>query len=1332
MHGANPVFESLGNATTVRNGNSSRFGKYNTLKFNPVGSLVGTEVHSYLLESSRVVHFADGERTYHVFYEMLAGASKEMLDSFYLDANSEYRLLHKQKLAASREDAKNFEALVSGLSLVDISEVKQQQIFRTLAGLIHLGEVSFRPVNEDHCEVHDKKHFRLGAELLGFDVDVMDETLCERHVSVKQMDRVSVYKVKRSVREATETLESLMKKIYERTFDYIVGIMNGNLVGTTSDRGRHIGILDIYGFEQLQVNSFEQMCINLANERLQTFFVVNVLVAEQVVYKQEGLAWTPIDVKHSDGTTNALTDVMTLLDNYGILFASKQQQPSARSFDEKFTEYVHQQLGGPCILEPKRGRAVAVSLATNQGFVVKHYAGEVTYSTDGWLQKNNARLQYQMECLLRDSTEWLPSNLCDLEGCDRGTTPFTSVARKYLKDLQTLLDTLQGCNLRYIRCFKPNDKQVPNCFDAAVVREQLVQSGTIELVKIMHLGYPHRCGFDEIKDTFLSKLPQDLRDQDARMLLGALMQVLGLKSGDWAVGLTRVFLKNGQLAILDKLVGATGDEAMETASKLRSHLRRVKFVRCVNVVRIARWLPKYIKKMRLVQVRNGFVRCCQNLLRIQRWVRRARRHLRAERLNRTICRLQSTVRLLSGLQRWRYRCRKGKVVTECVQALIRFQERFCRAEQQRFFDTSRRTIAEQRYRVTVFARHALLVAKLRAYIRRRRHIRALFVPLVRLTRLKIYAHRYISRVRARLERERERQERISLLSELEQLRVANGEKDRIHEELEQLRIANAEKERIHEELEELRLANAEKECLHRKEMERAELEYVQLQEQRNHEKERKHREEVQRMQEQYAALQQERQEEAEKVAAAHEQVRTMSSSMKEIKRANSATRARTKKVAEPPTMGPTMSAELARLRSENLKLRERVSVGAEDSDPLELRRLREENERLRAKNAQEMRERTAVGVQYLMEENERLKRRPDVPSSEVERLKEENRTLKEERAALKPVGQKNFERLKEENHTLKEERAAEETSPLRSANNSRKVRPSLLSDDGDICALTARFREGNQELRARVQRCQQTPATGPSVSPQSRRYMRLGTAPGLTNTWSEVGGTQHCVRAVGIRDVNVVPDPVKRSSWSSFDPFVGSPRRTRHARASSLSELSPTGVATPSRANGIAGQGQFILRDSRRHTRESSAGTSPPWNPERSYLANASMIAQRTAPNIESLDNAFSSHASTHFISKNGRDASGAAGAKNGANAIPGYLTPPSKKSAAVGVDGHPFSPKNSMMLLSPLSLDSLTSNPDQDRFRAPPDDHMKSFARFNMDDEVRSRLKQPVIRRKA
>lgn len=665
LEGANPLLESFGNASTVRNRNSSRFGKYNSFYFNSCGDLTGASISTFLLESSRVVTFdAEKERTFHVFYEMLHLPSIQ--PQYHIVVNSEDCNRHPM-------DKPNFDRLLGAFKIFNFSDAFIDSVFSILAGIVHLCRLSFEDDESDLAEVDwdvSETSLSIACELLSLDQEEVLHRILFREVVVSpNPKRHSFYSIRRSADQATNASQAFIKAIYARLFNLLVQKMNVALGSCQKTCGASISILDIYGFEDLDTNSLEQLCINFANEGLQQFFASNVLLAEQELYKSEGLSWKDVEVTDCTPVTETIKSIFSLLDNQGIL-ASRNQQGD----DRKFTQDVHAQLKHSSVLcPPKISRRS--TLDKKAGFLITHFAGVVAYCTENWMEKNNARLTPELECLLRDSSNTLLASLADKDGCERDSGRFTSVGKKYLNDTRKLLQTLKASGVTYIRCFKPNHEQSRK-FDGGCVALQMLQSGTCDLVRVMHMGFPYRCHISDLHARFAPALLKLLRAEDPRLFVQAVMHALGIDKHEWALGKSYVFMKPGKWAALDDLVLSP-----DIVRRLKLYVTRCKFRRCVRAVGFCHWLLSRQRRARREYLLRTIYLYSKLCSRARRWAATARLNLQKKRVCSACIKLQICVKVTVALNRWVKRARillKQTRIAICISKLYRASQLYRR------------------------------------------------------------------------------------------------------------------------------------------------------------------------------------------------------------------------------------------------------------------------------------------------------------------------------------------------------------------------------------------------------------------------------------------------------------------------------------------------------------------------------------------------------------------------------------------------------------------------------------------------------------------------------
>merc|ERR1712137_305606 len=312
-----------------------------------------------------------------------------------------------------------------------------------------------------------------------------------------------------------------------------------------------MGTLDIYGFECLETNSLEQLCINLANERLQQFFVEMVLDTEQKLYEREGVGFVPFDLPNWEHVVNSIDLVARILDDHSKVACKRARHFEAKdASDEKFCEQVHRDLKRH-VSKLKFGRN-GEGPRLYDGFIITHYAGDVSYLTRGWVEKNTETLVPEVEALLQRSTKPLVQDLSKVGGS--GGERFESMTNKYINSLKELLATLSDRSAHYIRCFNPNKNKSPAIFDGAHMLKQIIDFGTVQLVNIMHDGYPHRCMLRDVRERFNNLLPPQFRDFSDRKFTTVVLQAFEtLEEGQWTMGKTQVFFRAGQLRVLEQL-----------------------------------------------------------------------------------------------------------------------------------------------------------------------------------------------------------------------------------------------------------------------------------------------------------------------------------------------------------------------------------------------------------------------------------------------------------------------------------------------------------------------------------------------------------------------------------------------------------------------------------------------------------------------------------------------------------------------------------------------------------------------------------------------------------
>lgn len=546
---ANPILEAFGNAQTVRNNNSSRFGKFIRIEFSRSGQIAGASIDWYLLEKSRVISQNPKERNYHIFYQILAGADKQLKKTLMLegDASSFSYLKSSNKKIPGVDDSKEFKNLLHSLKIMGISSQSQANIFRIMAAILHIGNIQVGQESADQGRILNPAEVEKVAHLLGVNPEQMIKSLLRPKVKAGR----EWVTQSRSADQVRMSLDALSKSFYERTFGYLVDKINETLE-RSSDGSLYIGVLDIAGFEIFDHNSFEQLCINYTNEKLQQFFNHHMFVLEQEEYARENIDWKFIDFGHDLQPT---IDLIEKPNPMGIFSCLDEDCVMPKATDKSFTEKLGQ------LWTKKSTKFVPSKL--KQGFKLTHYAAEVEYSTEGWLEKNKDPLNDNVVHQLVDSSEDFVRELFQPEKRAAESTQsssgrvkrgiFRTVAQRHKEQLNHLMDQLQSTHPHFVRCIIPNLQKKPLEFDNMLVLEQLRCNGVLEGIRIARTGFPNRLPFSEFRlryEVLVSNMPNGfIEGQTACSLI---LKQLELDDNLYKVGLTKVFFKAGVLADLEE------------------------------------------------------------------------------------------------------------------------------------------------------------------------------------------------------------------------------------------------------------------------------------------------------------------------------------------------------------------------------------------------------------------------------------------------------------------------------------------------------------------------------------------------------------------------------------------------------------------------------------------------------------------------------------------------------------------------------------------------------------------------------------------------------------
>ncbi|XP_060061395.1 unconventional myosin-VI isoform X2 [Erinaceus europaeus] len=604
---ANPLLEAFGNAKTVRNNNSSRFGKFVEIHFNEKSSVVGGFVSHYLLEKSRICVQGKEERNYHIFYRLCAGASEDIREKLHLSSPDNFRYLNRgcTRYFANKETDKqilqnrkspeyvksgslkdpllddhgDFIRMCTAMKKIGLGDEEKLDLFRVVAGVLHLGNIDFEEAGSTSggCNLKNKSAQSLEycAELLGLDQDDLRGSLTTRvMLTTAGGTKGTVIKVPLKVEQANNARDALAKTVYSHLFDHVVNRVNQCFPFEASSY--FIGVLDIAGFEYFEHNSFEQFCINYCNEKLQQFFNERILKEEQELYQKEGLGVNEVHYVDNQDCIDLIEAKLV-----GILDILDEENRLPQPSDQHFTSAVHQKHKDHFRLTIPRKSKLAIhrNIRDDEGFMIRHFAGAVCYETTQFVEKNNDALHMSLESLICESRDKFVRELFESSTNNNkdtkqkaGKLSFISVGNKFKTQLNLLLDKLRSTGSSFIRCIKPNLKMTSHHFEGAQILSQLQCSGMVSVLDLMQGGFPSRASFHELYNMYKKYMPGKLARLDPRLFCKALFKALGLNEVDYKFGLTKVFFRPGKFAEFDQIMKSDPDHLAELVKRVNHWL----------------------------------------------------------------------------------------------------------------------------------------------------------------------------------------------------------------------------------------------------------------------------------------------------------------------------------------------------------------------------------------------------------------------------------------------------------------------------------------------------------------------------------------------------------------------------------------------------------------------------------------------------------------------------------------------------------------------------------------------------------------------------------------
>ncbi|NXE30494.1 MYO1F protein, partial [Ardeotis kori] len=563
---SNPLLEAFGNAKTVRNNNSSRFGKYFEIQFSRGGEPDGGKISNFLLEKSRVVSQNECERNFHIFYQLIEGASQEQQQNlgimsldyyYYLNQTDTYQVegtddrsdFHETMVSARERESPKLAATRQGLTgslrpqnammVIGIRGEDQQQVLQIVAGILHLGNISFREEG-NYARVENADTLAFPAYLLGIDQGRLNEKVTSRKMDSKWGGRSESITVTLNVEQAAYTRDALAKGLYARVFDFLVESINRAMRKPHEEYS--IGVLDIYGFEIFQKNGFEQFCINFVNEKLQQIFIELTLKAEQEEYVQEGIKWTQIQYFNNKV-------VCDLIEN-------KLNPPGIMSVLDDVCATMHATgEGADQTLLQKLQAAVGTHEHFNSwssGFVIHHYAGKVSYDVNGFCERNRDVLFTDLIELMQSSEHGFIRMLFPEKlDSDKKGRP-TTAGSKIKKQANDLVNTLMKCTPHYIRCIKPNETKKPRDWEESRVKHQVEYLGLKENIRVRRAGFAYRRLFHKFLQRYAILTPETWPSWrgDERQGVQHLLRSVNMDPDQYQMGRSKVFVKNPESLFL--------------------------------------------------------------------------------------------------------------------------------------------------------------------------------------------------------------------------------------------------------------------------------------------------------------------------------------------------------------------------------------------------------------------------------------------------------------------------------------------------------------------------------------------------------------------------------------------------------------------------------------------------------------------------------------------------------------------------------------------------------------------------------------------------------------